>query len=62
MTGEFYSICIENGRGMMEIGLVFKRVPSEPAKYREIHQSVWSNFWRQFGSNISRIQFSKVTA
>lgn len=52
MTGEFDSICTEKGRGLIEIGLVFKRLPSESAKLREIHQSVWSNFWRQFGSNI----------
>jgi len=32
MTGELESICIENGRGLIEIGLVFKRLPSEPAK------------------------------
>jgi len=31
MTGKFDSICIENGRGLIEIGLVFERLPSEPA-------------------------------
>jgi hypothetical protein len=32
MTGEFDSICIENGRDLIELGLVFKCLPSEPAK------------------------------
>lgn len=32
MTGEFDSICIENGRGLIELGLVFKHLTSGPAK------------------------------
>jgi hypothetical protein len=55
MTGEFDSIYIENGRGLIEIFLLFKRLPSEPAKQHETHQGVWSKFWRQFESNLLNI-------
>jgi hypothetical protein len=39
MTGEVESICKENDRGRIEIGLLFKRLPSETAKDHENPQS-----------------------